>query len=174
MGTAVTRTFKQADAETDRFSQTTPATGRKSIELHSQKDSRIRARRSLFRPCVFRFDLPTNRDYTDSAFAPVWIAPHERGGLIDQKAPLLTHRTVSGGACRFLEGGAGVKARTGGFLGPDKLDHDGEIFDYIVELHDYLWRVVRCVMPWASGQIKDYLPAAIELLEHETERREHE
>ena len=42
------------------------------------------------------------------------------------------------------------------FLGPDKLDQDSEIFDYITELHDYLWDIVRAVKPGASGDF-DYL-----------------
>ena len=46
---------------------------------------------------------------------------------------------------------------------------DCSIFDYIVELHDYLWRVVRSQFPWASGTLDDYLDITIEALEHRKE-----
>jgi hypothetical protein len=58
-----------------------------------------------------------------------------------------------------------MKARPDGFLSTANIDHDGEPFDYIRELHAYLWRVVRVVYPEASGGIDDYLDAAIAKLE---------
>lgn len=35
-----------------------------------------------------------------------------------------------------------MKKRTDGFLAPDQIDHDTEIFSYIRELHEYLWELV--------------------------------
>jgi hypothetical protein len=55
-----------------------------------------------------------------------------------------------------------MKARPDGFLSTANIDHDGEQFDYIRELHAYLWRVVY---PEASGGIDDYLDSAIAKLE---------
>ncbi len=45
-----------------------------------------------------------------------------------------------------------MKKRPDGFLGNNKIDHKSEPFDYISELHDYLWRFVRCTFPAASGK----------------------
>ena len=58
-----------------------------------------------------------------------------------------------------------MKNRENGFLSEEKIDHDGEIFDYIKEVHSYLWRIVRVAYPGASGYMNDYLDAAIEKLE---------
>jgi hypothetical protein len=58
-----------------------------------------------------------------------------------------------------------MKKRTDRFLAEDKISHDSEQFDYIAELHDYLWRFVRCVFPGASGNLNWYLDGAIEKLE---------
>lgn len=59
-----------------------------------------------------------------------------------------------------------MKSRPDGFLADDRIDHDGEIFDYIVELHDYLWRFIRAVRsPGADGRLGSHLDAAIETLE---------
>jgi len=62
-----------------------------------------------------------------------------------------------------------MKPRERGFIGEDKVDHDGEVFDYIRELHSYLWRVVRVVSPGASGSLCAFLDKAIEKLEEEEE-----
>lgn len=43
--------------------------------------------------------------------------------------------------------------------------YSSQIFDYIVELHELLWRVVNVVSPGASGQLDNYLPDAIDRLE---------
>jgi hypothetical protein len=48
-----------------------------------------------------------------------------------------------------------------GFLSPENIDPDGEIFDYIKELHDYLWVFVRIAMPGASGSLRDLLDLAV-------------
>ena len=48
-----------------------------------------------------------------------------------------------------------MKDRPEGFIAEDKIDHDGEIFDYIRELHLYLWAFVRLFYPMAGGSL-DY------------------
>ena len=58
-----------------------------------------------------------------------------------------------------------MKKRPYAFIGEDEIDHDGEIFDYIKELHAYLWRVIRAVTPGASGTIDDHIDRAIDTLE---------
>jgi len=63
-----------------------------------------------------------------------------------------------------------MKERTNGFLADDKLSHDSEIFDYIKELHDYLWRFVWCMHPGAGGSLKDYVDDAITELESKAYR----
>ena len=55
-----------------------------------------------------------------------------------------------------------MKNRLEGFLSNKNIPHDSEIFDYIGELHTYLWRFVRCVFPFAQGNLSDYLDIAIE------------
>lgn len=52
--------------------------------------------------------------------------------------------------------------RPKGFLDPEKLD--GHVFDYVRELHEYLWQVVRVVKPGASGRLTDHLDDAIDKL----------
>lgn len=64
-----------------------------------------------------------------------------------------------------------MKERTKYFLGPEKIDHDSEIFDYIVELHAYLWRYVRTVYPYANGKLSSYVDDALMALEKDTTRR---
>ena len=58
-----------------------------------------------------------------------------------------------------------MKKRPYAFIGEDEIDHDGEIFDYIKELHAYLWRVIWAVTPGASGTINDHIDRAIDSLE---------
>ena len=58
-----------------------------------------------------------------------------------------------------------MKKRSQGFLKEEKISHDSEQFDYIRELHDYLWRFVRYAIPGANGRLGDYLDEAIEILE---------
>ena len=60
-----------------------------------------------------------------------------------------------------------MKVRPRGFLGEEYISHDGEIFDYIAELHAYLWRVVYVVLPVASGNLGNYLDIVMETLEHD-------
>lgn len=61
--------------------------------------------------------------------------------------------------------------RNNGFLAKDKISHDDEIFDYIKELHEYLWRFTRAVLPFANGNLSDYVDIAIEKLEYETRNK---
>jgi hypothetical protein len=58
-----------------------------------------------------------------------------------------------------------MKPRPDGFLSQKHIDHDSEVFDYIVELHEYLWRVARVAFPGASGHLTNYVDRAIEKLE---------
>ena len=54
-----------------------------------------------------------------------------------------------------------MKERPNFFLAKDKIDHNSEIFDYIRELHKYLWYFVRVFIPSASGKLEDYVDVAI-------------
>ena len=54
-----------------------------------------------------------------------------------------------------------MKERTEGFLAADKIDQDGEIFDYIVELNEYLWHFVHAIHPWASGNLHLFVDNAL-------------
>ena len=54
-----------------------------------------------------------------------------------------------------------MKTRSEGFLRDEIISHQSEQFDYIVELHDYLWDFVRCEIPLASGHLKDYIDIAL-------------
>ena len=54
-----------------------------------------------------------------------------------------------------------MKGRPKYFLAEDKIDQDGEVFDYIRELHDYLWRFVRIFNHSASGSLHDFVDEAL-------------
>ena len=58
-----------------------------------------------------------------------------------------------------------MKPRSKGFLRDELISHESEQFDYIAELHGYLWRFVRVFDPGAGGNLKDYLDKTIELAE---------
>jgi len=58
-----------------------------------------------------------------------------------------------------------MKNRPRGFIAEDKIDHNGEIFDYIRELHNYLWRFIRAVNPSASGLLSDYVDEVLDDIE---------
>jgi hypothetical protein len=58
-----------------------------------------------------------------------------------------------------------MKARTKGFLRDELISHESEQFDYIAELHEYLWRFVRCELPGVGGNIKDYIDIALQQAE---------
>lgn len=60
-----------------------------------------------------------------------------------------------------------MKPRPRGFLEPAYIDHSSEVFEYVSELHEYLWRFVRVHTPEASGNLADLLDAAIEVAERE-------
>lgn len=59
-----------------------------------------------------------------------------------------------------------MKVRTPQFLAQEKIDHASEVFDYVRELHEILWRVVRSQIPGASGSLDQYVDAALASLEH--------
>ncbi len=63
-----------------------------------------------------------------------------------------------------------MKKRPDEFLSLKEIDHDGEVFDYILELHNYLWRFVHIVLPTASGNLGDYVDLALSELEHKKRR----
>jgi hypothetical protein len=58
-----------------------------------------------------------------------------------------------------------MKDRPRGFLGDDKIDYNSEIFDYIKELHQYLWAYVSKVIPGASGLLDDYVDVGLKVLD---------
>lgn len=64
-----------------------------------------------------------------------------------------------------------MKKRSNGFLSEKYISHDSEQFDYIVELHQYLWRFIRTLIPGASGPIDQYLDAAILLAEEKQDKK---
>ena len=63
-----------------------------------------------------------------------------------------------------------MKKRSIGYLSTKFIDHESEAFDYIGELHEYLWRVVRSQFPWASGNLEHYIDVVVEKLEKEVNR----
>jgi len=63
-----------------------------------------------------------------------------------------------------------MKPRTDGFLSEENIPHDSEQFDYIRELHDYLWRFVRVSNPGASGNLGDYIDGAVDSAEADKRR----
>ena len=59
-----------------------------------------------------------------------------------------------------------MKERPYGFLAKDKIDQNGEIFDYIRELHGYLWEYIRQIIPGAGGNLHDYVDKGLEELKN--------
>jgi len=59
-----------------------------------------------------------------------------------------------------------MKIRKDGFLSNELISHESEQFDYIAELHDYLWKFIRCELPAANGNLNDYLDIALENIQH--------
>ena len=55
-----------------------------------------------------------------------------------------------------------MRKRPDGFLSKENIDHDGEIFNYIGELHDYLWAFSRLAFPSAQGDLRKVLDLALE------------
>ena len=58
-----------------------------------------------------------------------------------------------------------MKNRPYGFLAEDKIDSNSEIFDYIRELHQYLWDYVRRIIPSANGYLNDYVDEGLKILD---------
>lgn len=58
-----------------------------------------------------------------------------------------------------------MKKREDGFLSNERIKHSSDQFDYISELHEYLWRFVRAFIPGASGSLNQFLDAAIFIAE---------
>ena len=58
-----------------------------------------------------------------------------------------------------------MKDRPAGFLSHDKIDHGSEIFSYVQELHKYLWRFIRAVMPGAGLVLDDCIDNALGIAE---------
>ena len=54
-----------------------------------------------------------------------------------------------------------MKPRPDGFLSGNEISHDSEIFDYIRELHDYLWQFVRVFRPGVFGYLDDFIDNAL-------------
>ena len=50
-----------------------------------------------------------------------------------------------------------MKQRSEGFLRDELISHDSEQFDYIKELHAYLWEFIRCELPSCGGNLNIYL-----------------
>ncbi len=59
-----------------------------------------------------------------------------------------------------------MKTRNKGFLKDELISHKSEQFDYITELHDYLWKFIRSELPGASGNIRDYIDIALQQSEN--------
>jgi 3-dehydroquinate dehydratase len=58
-----------------------------------------------------------------------------------------------------------MKDRSKGFLREELIDHDGEQFDYINELHGLLWRFVKTVNPGAFGSLSYHVEDALAIAE---------
>jgi hypothetical protein len=63
-----------------------------------------------------------------------------------------------------------MKKRNRHFLSAEKIDHKSEQFDYIAELHEYLWRFVRAEIPEANGSLKDWVDNAVEKAENRNKK----
>ena len=58
-----------------------------------------------------------------------------------------------------------MKQRSEGFLNESKIDP--EVLDYIAELENYLWRVVRVAAPGAGGRLNTVLDNSVRKLERQ-------
>ena len=58
-----------------------------------------------------------------------------------------------------------MKPRPKGFLADCNLPQNSEQFDYIRELHEYLWRFVKTACPNANGNLDDHIDTALAKLE---------
>jgi hypothetical protein len=59
---------------------------------------------------------------------------------------------------------APMKQRPSGFLNPEYTPDD--VFDYVRELHEVLWRFVRAEYPNANGDLCLWIPPALTTAEH--------
>jgi hypothetical protein len=66
----------------------------------------------------------------------------------------------------YCERNIKMKSRPQGFLSEEHISHESEVFDYIVELHEYLWRFVRAARPGTSGNLGGILDEVIDSLEN--------
>ena len=57
-----------------------------------------------------------------------------------------------------------MKKRTPGFLSEENIPHNSEVFSYIQELHDYLWKFTRIAKPNVSGIIDNFVDSAVDEL----------
>ena len=55
-----------------------------------------------------------------------------------------------------------MKDRPQGFISTEKIDHNGEIFDYIKELHEYLWQFVHIFHPGAGGSLGEWIDSTLD------------
>lgn len=67
-----------------------------------------------------------------------------------------------------------MKNRTNGFLSKENIDHDSEQFDYITEIHNYLWKFVRTQIPNANGKLSDFVDDALVVAGMEIESNKEE
>lgn len=58
-----------------------------------------------------------------------------------------------------------MKERPGGFLSEKNIAHNSEVFDYIRELHEYLWHFVRIFHPSASGSLCNWIDVTLDDIE---------
>lgn len=70
------------------------------------------------------------------------------------------------------KGDSDMKKRPLYYLSDEHISHNSEAFDYIKELHEYLWTIIRIVKPGASGQINDYLDEVITKIKPHLEESE--
>ena len=64
-----------------------------------------------------------------------------------------------------------MKNRKFGFLSGNHINQKGEPFDYIKELHSYLWRFINVEFPNAAGSIEKYLDVTIEKMEAKAKKK---
>ena len=64
-----------------------------------------------------------------------------------------------------------MKKRPYGFLADDIISHESEVFDYLQELHEYLWAFVRIYIKSASGNLQDYVDIALKEAKYREEEK---
>ena len=58
-----------------------------------------------------------------------------------------------------------MRSRPLGFINDEFIAHHSEQFEYIQELHEYLWRFIRVEFPGACGSLCNYVDTAVEKAE---------